>query len=1237
MSSLLHLKLDGIRSYCHVGQVKEDNRRAAQQSQSIYFKQPLTLIWGHNGSGKTTIIEALRTITTGMQPPNSEKGRSFLTDSHLLGQSKTDACIELSFKSINNREIVARRHFSIVYDSPNSCKFSSLRSTLQTRSLETDKLETLHSTCANIEKQIPCFLGVSVPILNNVLLCHQEEQLWMFSDNSTLKGIFDELFETTDLVSIEVRLREQLKEAESKAKVLMEKVEFSKRDMDDGQRQRTNLQNQLEEKVQEIKIIQDINSQMNQIQISNINFNIIQQRMSECADLIACRNSMQENKLQLQLDHIDLNQLSQQDFVISSLKQLEIELKSAQDTLKSTEINVENKKIELQELQVDTSIETLKQEVKLIRDSIRSLFMFSNNISDENLLKQVKEKISYNKLEQSSEQQTQQEMQSAFQTKISNLNEKKQKCLIEVRINENQRNEQLKLKDQMNKDIKNKELLLQQLTFQKRQAEQQEVQIKEKLKLKQEFEQINQDLIECYDITQKNSQISSYQEIVKKISELEENISSKSTQIDLLIRENGWRAMIKLNGSKLERDISISRCEESIKQKIQAIKTQMAKDQAQIKILNDQKEELKNQLSINKAIKYDPFELENVKRQLREVKENKIKYIFNQTEFIDQYITSSKQSGKCLLCLKPTDQSCFELLKHRVQQNLPKTKSKINEFELQINSLKAEKEKIKQGIQNNQHLEKIRQLDSQIAEIQATQRDSVNNDSLLQLEKNLQDITVLRQLLGNEEETQKEQLLIQKIQMEKENSFLKGSLKLTNNPHNQSQLQKAKMDIQNKLKQYEGLQENYENPKQLQDSMLRIQTELNQLRLQNQKIVIQDFDDKSYEITQIESQLNQLELEHKLQYDQYMESILNKKQLLNNLEAIQPQFEQKILKKQDLMNKSKNNYKYADYIQKVQLEIQNETDKMKQLELDIHQKQQKLKQYQELQDYIQKLQKWQDLDQAEEKLNEQIEILQQEIQKLQDEYQSQQLNISKKDKFRLEYDLRRSKLEQSFQSALELKKDINRRYDGSEQKRLELLCEYVATQQFISDLKKYLQILEATMLECHGQKMKEINKYLFDTWQKIYNGQDIKFIEVKFDEIPNQKKISKKYNYRLVMRTMNNTEIDMKGRCSMGQKMLASIVFRMALAECFGSNCCFLALDEPTSNLDRKHIKTLAEQLNSLIELMKQHEQQIQLIIITHDMDLVKLLKRHSESYYMISKKENGFSGIEERKIEELK
>ena len=56
--------------------------------------------------------------------------------------------------------------------------------------------------CAEIERQIPSFLRISKPTLEKVILCHQEESLWPFSDPVALKNIFDELFETDNYAKI---------------------------------------------------------------------------------------------------------------------------------------------------------------------------------------------------------------------------------------------------------------------------------------------------------------------------------------------------------------------------------------------------------------------------------------------------------------------------------------------------------------------------------------------------------------------------------------------------------------------------------------------------------------------------------------------------------------------------------------------------------------------------------------------------------------------------------------------------------------------------------------------------------------------------------------------------------------------------------------------------------------------------------------------------------------------------
>lgn len=74
------------------------------------------------------------------------------------------------------------------------------------------------------------------------------------------------------------------------------------------------------------------------------------------------------------------------------------------------------------------------------------------------------------------------------------------------------------------------------------------------------------------------------------------------------------------------------------------------------------------------------------------------------------------------------------------------------------------------------------------------------------------------------------------------------------------------------------------------------------------------------------------------------------------------------------------------------------------------------------------------------------------------------------------------------------------------------------------------------------------------------------------------------YNYRVVM-YKDTTEMDMRGRCSAGQKVLASIIIRLALAESFGVNCGIMALDEPTTNLDHDNILALAAALSESVRI----------------------------------------------------
>jgi DNA repair protein RAD50 len=87
----------------------------------------------------------------------------------------------------------------------------------------------------------------------------------------------------------------------------------------------------------------------------------------------------------------------------------------------------------------------------------------------------------------------------------------------------------------------------------------------------------------------------------------------------------------------------------------------------------------------------------------------------------------------------------------------------------------------------------------------------------------------------------------------------------------------------------------------------------------------------------------------------------------------------------------------------------------------------------------------------------------------------------------------------------------------------------------LQDLKKYIAVLDDAVIKFHAQRMMAVNEVLAGLWRAVYKGNDIEMIAVRSESVDEGEK-RKAYNYRVVM-TVDNVEVDMRGRCSAGQKV----------------------------------------------------------------------------------------------------
>lgn len=217
---------------------------------------------------------------------------------------------------------------------------------------------------------------------------------------------------------------------------------------------------------------------------------------------------------------------------------------------------------------------------------------------------------------------------------------------------------------------------------------------------------------------------------------------------------------------------------------------------------------------------------------------------------------------------------------------------------------------------------------------------------------------------------------------------------------------------------------------------------------------------------------------------------------------------------------------------------------------------------------------------------------------------------------------------------LRLLGEYEQEYRDAELRYRESHIRVETTRAAIDDLGRYAGALDKAIMQYHALKMEEVNRIAGELWRATYQGTDIDTILIRSDNETATGKRS--YNYRVCM-VKQDTEMDMRGRCSAGQKVLASIIIRLALAESFGVSCGLIALDEPTTNLDSDNIRSLAVSLHAIIRA-RQAQANFQLIVITHDEEFLRHMQCSDfcDTFYRVSRDDKQNSVIKRESITRL-
>ncbi|KAK9470428.1 uncharacterized protein V1510DRAFT_432119 [Dipodascopsis tothii] len=1306
LSSIQKLSIQGVRSF------------DSAQRETIHFYTPLTLIVGHNGSGKTTIIECLRYATTGDLPPNS-KGGAFIHDPKIANMTEVLAQVKLGFTNTSGVPMVCTRSMQLVMKKATRT-FKTLEGQLMVNA--GGERSTISTRCAELDTLIPNYLGVSRAVLDYVVFCHQDESLWPLSEPAALKKRFDEIFEAMKYTKALDSIKALRKEQAVDIKFQQQSSDHLKTDRDRADK----IQARIDQLADEIAGMREaaaaLNQDMQRVTAETDSLfksaQAFEKVLVELDQRVATRAALQD-----QHDRLRANVPAELDAPTEDL-QYELDEFAAQADALRADLGRRRADVDARKLQIvqaraqhadalvlegqlnaeaEAHARQLVRRADITRELGRKLGIAGYDVAlDDAQIADFGAKLA-------SVSRQHHQTVARIRRDAAAETDKVQAELERLRVEKSGLELQVRL---ANDTVAHSRAEIDALTQRAAALAVDDDAVRAEAGAVAELDAALDAARAAFDAEDWAARRAAAEARVKDLEARHEaagnEIMASNKRMDTRARltvlqddadrrKKGQATLVAVHGDKFRRlagaaldAADAAAAEAALGDATDALRDRERDQTRELDLLSKDLGALETRYSILKdalarkqtdqrdaAAQYEDVmgdsAIDGYEAAVDELEKSlaAVSQTFEQSSFIMKYYAAAvelaRAARKCSLCHHQfANDRAVTAFAADIDGRLAAMPVTRDQAEEQVRQLQEDLDAARDvGGQVARYRELGAEIPAAEAELAGLARDIAAKSAAIEQQRGAVDavrdelgqLDLLRRPVGDmvRAEAELAELAVQidacaaelletgsnrtvkdiqrdRQQLAEELRQCRGELQQAADDRElqKGQIQRSDNQARDRRLALEGLRAKLKAKQELGD---RIETLRAQIAAKQSEIEVTRIRTEAIvpDIAKQASTLDEVKRHFAQQEQAANKELTRVSAALSEFEAIQAEVGQYREREGDgrLQRARQSTQALADGVARQAAELEQAAAGAAALENQLAD----LKSHERaLADNLQLRQLRQEMAATDEAV---AELRLRNAERDRDRYEQDVQRLrTKYARLNAEYGSKIGEIKQMDDQLARHRQELTTEFLDVHSKYRETVIRLKTTKAASEDLAKYGMALDNAIMRFHSLKMEEINRIIDELWKKTYSGTDVDAILIRSDS--ESAKGNRSYNYRVCM-VKNDVELDMRGRCSAGQKVLASIIIRLALAECFGVNCGLIALDEPTTNLDRENVESLARSLGSIIDT-RRSQRNFQLIVITHDEDFLRYMNSsdYCEHYFRVSRNERQKSEIDRQEISKV-